>query len=265
MAFDFHADKQRYFQNQVKNSKDYIVPFVAAILNDRPQGRILEIGSAEGGVLKAFTDKGFNCTGVELVESRVVDAEVFMAEELASSKVRFVCRNIYDIDLQRDMGGAFDLIILKDVIEHIFDQEKLLGKLKEFLTPGGQIFFGFPPWYMPFGGHQQICKNKMLSLLPYYHLLPAFAYKALLQLFGEHEATVKELLEIKETGISIERFERIAKSQGYKVVAKTHFLINPIYELKFGLKPRKQFGLIKQIPFIRNFFTTCVYYSIAVR
>jgi hypothetical protein len=71
-----------------------------------------------------------------------------------------------------------------------------------------------------------------------------------------------ELLEIKETGISIERFEKITKNAGYKIVDKIHYLINPIYIYKFGLRPRKQAKLISAIPYVRDYFTTCVYYLI---
>jgi 2-polyprenyl-3-methyl-5-hydroxy-6-metoxy-1,4-benzoquinol methylase len=62
--------------------------------------------------------------------------------------------------------------LLKDVIEHIHDQPKLIAWMKSYLAPNGTIFFGFPPWQMPFGGHQQLCRNKVLAKLPYYHLLP---------------------------------------------------------------------------------------------
>jgi hypothetical protein len=68
------------------------------------------------------------------------------------------------------------------------------------------------------------------------------------------------MVEIKETGISIERFERILKKTGYKILLQKHWLINPVYEYKFGWKPRKQFSWIQSIPFVRNFFTTAVYY-----
>ena len=115
---------------------------------------------------------------------------------------------------------------------------------------------------MPFGGHQQICKGKWLSKIPYYHLLPTPVYKWLLKSNGENW---EEMLEIKETGISIERFERICKAKGYNLINQTHFLINPIYEYKFGWKPKEQFGLVKALPFVRNFFTTCVYYLIQAK
>ena len=55
---------------------------------------------------------------------------------------------------------------------------------------------------------------------------------------------------------------KIIKNSGLKVLNKQHYLINPIYKYKFGLQPRKQLGFITQIPFLRNFVTTCVYYTV---
>ena len=55
-----------------------------------------------------------------------------------------------------------------------------LTTLKILLKDKGQIFFGFPPWYMPFGGHQQVAHKKWTSKLPYYHILPMPIYKAIL-------------------------------------------------------------------------------------
>jgi len=115
---------------------------------------------------------------------------------------------------------------------------------------------------MPFGGHQQICKHKIASKLPFYHLLPKPIYKGVLQSFGEPEGVVKELLEIKDTGISIERFEKILQKENFTVHNRQFFLINPIYEYKFNLKPRKQQSLLASIPYFRNYYSTCAYYLI---
>ena len=134
-----------------------------------------------------------------------------------------------------------------------------MSYVKKFLSPNGKIFFGFPPWQMPFGGHQQICRSKIASKLPYYHLFPKPIYTGLLKMFGENEVTIRNLVEIKETGISIDRFERILKKENYKVDEKREFLINPNYEVKFNLTPRKQFSLISAIPYFKNFVTTCCY------
>lgn len=256
--FEFHADRKRYFDIQVMNAEKYVLPFIEERFPVKPGMRILEIGCGEGGVLKAFINRGCTGVGVELDASRVDNAMNYLPEDITAGRLRFVLKDIYNVDIEPDFGGRFDIILLKDVIEHIHDQPKLIGWMKQFLNPGGIIFFGFPPWYMPFGGHQQICKSG-LSRLPYIHLLPAGMYKWILRKGGEN---VEEMMEIRETGISIERFEKICREQGYKIPYCRHYLLNPIYEWKFGWKPRKQYGLIKAIPFFRNFLTTCVYYII---
>ena len=256
--FEFHADRKRYFDIQVINAEKYVIPFIEEKFPVKPGMRVLEIGCGEGGVLKAFINKGCEGVGVELDTPRIEDALKFLPDDVAAGRIRFVAKDIYLVDIEKEFSGRFDIIVLKDVIEHIHDQPKLIGWMKNFLNPGGIVFFGFPPWYMPFGGHQQMCRSKV-SKLPYIHLLPRGIYRWILQ---KKKEPVDALMEIRDTGISIERFEKICKKEGYIFLHKRHYLLNPIYEWKFGWKPRKQAALIKAIPFFRNFLTTCVYYII---
>ena len=256
--FDFHKDRKRYFDIQVLNTEKYVLPFIEEKFPIHTGMRVLEIGCGEGGVLKAFIDRGCRGVGVELDEPRLIHAREWLEEEISAGKIKFLSKNIYDTDVA-ELGGAFDLIILKDVIEHIHDQPKLMNYMHSFLKEKGTIFFGFPPWQMPYGGHQQICKGKWLSKIPWYHLLPAPLYKWILKSNGENW---QEMMEIKETGISIEDFEKTVRRTGYTILNNTHYLINPIYEYKFGRKAKEQFSFIKAIPWLRNFFTTCVYYLI---
>lgn len=265
MAFEFHTDWDTYFNQQYENSKNYVLTFISEHKAIDANTKVMEIGCGEGGVLKAFTELGCQVVGVDLSPERVKKAEQYMQSYVDAGLARFIAKNIYDVDFEKDFANQFDVIILKDSIEHIPEQEKIIAQLKKYLAKQGVIFFGFPPWYMPFGGHQQICKNKWLSKLPYYHLLPKSLYKGILTLAGESEAAITELLEIKDTGISIERFERIVKNTGYEIKAKKHYLINPIYKYKFKLEPRLQLPIVRDVPFLRNFVTTCVYYLISIK
>src|SRR5690606_1488845 len=97
---------------------------------------------------------------------------------------------------------TFDIIMMRDVIEHIPDQEDFMVFVKKFLKDDGIIFFGFPPWQMPFGGHQQISSVKWIRRAPYLHLLPMGIYTALLKKSGETEENINEFTDIKKTGIS---------------------------------------------------------------
>jgi SAM-dependent methyltransferase len=257
-----HLDDKVRFDQQVDNSLSYVVPFIEKTKPLTAGTTVFEVGTAEGGVLLPFIERGCKCLGVDLMQERIDLANQFLEKEVASGKIELICQNIYDESFLNRFKNAFDIIILKDVIEHVPEQEKFVPYLKNFLKPGGQIFFGFPPWYMPFGGHQQVARKKWASVLPWYHVLPRFMYVGMLKMAGEHPAIIKELLEVKDTQITIERFERIVKASGMKVLNKQHYLINPIYKYKFGLKPRKQFAPLTWIPYFRDFVTTCVYYTI---
>ena len=265
MALKQHKDDQARFDQQVDNSRSYVLPFISETKPLTTGVNVLEIGCGEGGVLLPFAEKGCYCVGVDLNPIRIDIANDFLNAEVAKGKMQFICQNVYDQDFREKFKGFFDLIILKDAIEHIPDQEKFIPYLKNFLKQDGQIYFGFPPWYMPFGGHQQVFQNKIASVLPYYHILPKPVYKGMLQMFGESKPVIDELLEIKDTQITIERFEQIVKQSGLSILNKQHYLINPIYKYKFGLQPRKQSSLISAVPFVRNFLTTCVYYTVGAK
>jgi SAM-dependent methyltransferase len=261
--FEFHKDKATYFEYQYLTARDHILPFIAQVKPANEIGTVLEIGCGEAGVLKAFLELGCRCVGIELSQHRTMLALKMHAEAVAKGQISFINRDIYEIDPEIDMPFKFDLIILKDVIEHIPDQERFIPFLRHFLHPGGVVFFGFPPWQMPFGGHQQVCTSRVLGRLPYFHLLPRKAYAGILKLFGESKMTQQGLLEIHDTGISIERFERCVRIAGMQVARRKLWLLNPIYKFKFGRGPYKQWGIIASIPWLRNFLTTAAYYVVA--
>lgn len=256
-----HKDRKQYFDEQVYTTEKYVIPFVNEFMPITKEMSILEIGCGEGGNMKPFLDMGCQVVGIDLNEGQIENAKVYFAEHPNVANLKLILRDIYK--MKPNELGEFDLIIMRDVIEHIPNQEKFMGYVKQFLKPTGKFFLGFPPWYMPFGGHQQIMYHKYFSKLPYYHLLPMPLYKGVLNLVEKSEKIRNELVEIKETGISIERFRRIVKTENYKVDKEVMYLFNPNYDIKFGLDPKEQIGIVKAIPFFRNFLTTCCYYLIS--
>ena len=262
MSLKQHTSRSERFRQQYLNSQDFLIPFVEEVMPIDSSMKIMEIGAAEGGVLKAFTDRGCWVFGVDLNPKRIEVAKEMMAEEVEAGKADFLAKNVYDEAFSAAWAGKFDIILLKDTIEHIPAQEEFIPHIKRFLKPGGKIFFGFPPWRMPFGGHQQICRHKFLSKLPYYHLLPKALYQAILKAGKEPEKVVTELQEIKDTGISLARFERIVKANGLQIANKRLYLFNPIYRFKFNLKPREQYKLLGSIPYFRDFVTTAGWYIV---
>jgi SAM-dependent methyltransferase len=254
-----HNNKEQYFNEQGLTSEKFVVPFISDLVKIDTETSVLEIGCAEAGNLKPFVNLGCKATGIDISCTRIELAKKFYETHPNKNNLTLLCEDIYKVKPDK----TYDLIIMRDVIEHIPNQEIFLGFVKNFLKTDGKFFLAFPPWQNPFGGHQQICKSKILSVLPWIHLLPRPLYKLVLKFFGESDETITALFEIKDTGITVERFEKILKRENYKIQKRVFWFINPNYQTKFGLKPRKQASIISLIPWVRNFFTTAMYYVIS--
>jgi len=131
------------------------------------------------------------------------------------------------------------------------------------LKPSGVVFFSFPPWMNPFGGHQQVLRNKILSKTPYIHLLPDFIYLNLVWLL--QPSGINFVKDIKTTRITIEEFELLVKKYNFRVTKSTLYFIAPMYKHKFGLETRRLNKMLGKIPWFRNFVTTSADYIISFR
>ena len=255
-----HTNRHKYFEEQSTTISKHVIPFLSQVLKVDSSISVLEIGCGEGGNMKPFLDMG--CTrllGVDMSAEKIENAKAYFANHPNNKNIEFITSDIYDVD----NIGQFDIIMTRDVLEHIHGQERFMEYVKRFLKPGGKFFLGFPPWYNPFGGHQQMCESKVLSKLPFFHIFPKAIYGSILKAFGESDPKIEALMEIKDTGITIERFEKILKKTGYKKDKVLYYFINPNYEAKFGMKPREQWDVVSAIPYLRNFLITTSYYLVS--
>lgn len=249
---DRHINRKINFEEQAYTTLKYVIPFIEQQRKIKKGLRILEIGCGEAGNLKPFLEKGCICVGVDLSESKIESGRQLYAKHYFIKNLTLVTENIYNWNNQE----LFDIVIMRDVLEHIHNHQNFFTYSNRFLKNDGVFFIGFAPWQSPFGGHQQICKNKILSRLPYFHLLPNKLYFSLIK--NTNETKINELIEIKETRISIEKYLKLIKKSDYSILKRSYFLINPNYKIKFGLKPTKQF--LYFIPWIRNFIITAGYF-----
>lgn len=254
-----HKNRLLYFNEQVYTTEKYVIPFIERQHEVSASCRVLEIGCGEGGNLKPFLDRGCECTGVDLNKKQIENAHTFFAGHPHLDRLTLIADDIYNFD---PADHQYDIIMLRDVIEHIHDQERFMKILPQYMKPHGVVFLAFPPWYMPFGGHQQICESR-LSKTPFIHILPAACYAAMLRMGHETDSRIADLLEIKETGITIERFERILRTESYRTLERELYFINPNYEIKFRLRPRLTLPILRSLPYLRDFYTTAAYYLIA--
>lgn len=251
-----HTDRYRYFREEAATTEKYFIPYLSEFM-DVGDISVLEVGCGEGGNLLPFARRGCRVVGVDLSEQRVRQAESFFSRECAAGT--FVCD---DVMHYRGDGRLFDLIVCHDVVEHIHEKGKMLLALKRLLAPGGRLFVAFPAWQMPFGGHQQIARSWVVSHLPFVHLLPELAFCLMLRLFGEDASKINELIGIRRTRCTVEMFEREAAYAGYTVYDRRLWLVNPHYEVKFGLRPIRLCRQLSALPYVRNFMASSCFYVV---
>lgn len=248
-------NRQKYFEELAHTSEKYYLPYIQQYKKIVPSMRVLEIGCGDGGNLVPFAKRGCAVMGVDLSPSRIeVAKNCFASLELQGD---FVAADIFTV---KELERQFDLIICHDVLEHIFDKSQFIENLKKYVKPGGMVFMSFPAWQMPFGGHQQICHSRVLSHLPWIHLLPRAVYRGMLRMAGESDGIVTELMNIKTTRCPIEKFQTLIRKNKMQVMDRHFYFINPHYEIKFNLKPRDLSPLIGNIKWVRNFFATSCFY-----
>jgi 2-polyprenyl-3-methyl-5-hydroxy-6-metoxy-1,4-benzoquinol methylase len=126
-----HKNRFQYFNEQKESTKKYVLPYIQKHFSLLPGSRVLEVGCGEGGNLYPFLEMGCECYGVELSEFNYNNALHFYAENPLKEHLHFLHKNIYDVEPE-DIGGTFDVVFLRDVIEHIPNQEMFMRHLKKF-------------------------------------------------------------------------------------------------------------------------------------
>ena len=254
-----HINRRQYFEEQAATSRKYYLKETDYFVKLRSGIRVLEVGCGEGGNLLPYAKAGCLVTGMDLDPTRIRQANSFFKEH--GMPGTFICGDFLEAEQPVSEDGRYDIVLVHDVIEHInqLDKPNFLMQIRHFMRTNSIAFFGFPAWQMPFGGHQQIAKG-FVSRVPFIHLLPENIYAKLLRISGESEQCVSELLSIKHTQVTIELFERLCAETGMLVAKRTLLFVNPHYEQKFGLYPRRLWKWVAALACARNYITTSAFY-----
>lgn len=108
--------------------------YLSLIRGSIQKPKILDIGCAEGRLLKSFLEYGCQCWGIEhpvYPSHRFIDPDriVYMQGDLLS------------VDLPE---GAFDLILMWHVLEHMDDPGAVMSRLCRLLSPEGFMILAVP-------------------------------------------------------------------------------------------------------------------------
>lgn len=193
---------------------------------------ILEIGTAEGGLLKYFYKKGLNCYGVEINPVRFsYSQQLFERNE----EIDFYLGDITSDEILKHFESIkFDIIVLRDVIEHIQEKSKVVGIIKDLLNEGGIVFLSFPSNNSPFAGHQQT-SGKKIAKIPYFHKLPDSIYIKTLKILGVKDSKIKYLISTKHNVVNKKKLLEYFHHSGMKLIFDKDYFIRPEWKFRFGL------------------------------
>jgi SAM-dependent methyltransferase len=98
-----------------------------------PGGRLLEIGSASGGRLRALRALGWSdLTGIEMVDAAASAARAG-GFDVRTGPAETVMASMPD--------ASFDTVIASFVLEHLFDPFHVMREIARVLKPGGELLF----------------------------------------------------------------------------------------------------------------------------
>lgn len=239
---------KHYWGYQYRLAKEVLVPYLRQQNVFKPGDRVAEIGCAEAGVLMAFAEAGARDVLGTDIELHRLDAGSEIASQL-HIPLTLSSHNVLLDALRPEWQQAFDLVILRDVIEHLDDTELALKNVQRLLKPGGFLFIEFPPYNSPFGGHQHLLRNTM-GKFPYTHLLPEPLFTKMTA-SGWHEVDIKEVRRLAKIRLMPKSFKVAAKAAGYTICHEQYYLLRPVFKMKFGL-PTIPLTAIKWIPGVKE-------------
>ena len=108
--------------------------YLALVPKNVRKPRVLDVGCAEGRLLKAFYEKGCECWGVE--HSEYPDGRFLLHD-----RIRYLKGDIGGLDLPRE---GFDLIFLWHVLEHLNEPDRAMKMAYEACSAEGTIILAVP-------------------------------------------------------------------------------------------------------------------------
>jgi SAM-dependent methyltransferase len=251
--------KLAYWRYQYRLGKEYLIPLLHEWGFSTRDILVIDLGCAEAGILCAFAEEGAKGIGLEISHSRLVFARHY-ANPRHLQKLRLIAADIFHPALSQKTPRA-DLLLLRDVFEHLPDKEYALRSFHNLLGESSKLLITFPPFYAPFGGHQQLLTS-FLGKLPYFHIVPAFLWQIFrwwIIRYDKNPGILPELERIRHFRTTIGGFKKIIQENGFRIVRSAFYISRPSYKLRFGWPIIRANGL-GRIPFVREFLISGAFF-----
>ncbi len=253
---DWEAHYRRY---QATLADNYLIPALAGWNVEFDGRKILEVGCGNGGCGAAFVNKGCRVVMMDIDERLVAVARDFNSRENVAADV--YAGDIFDANSSFFEHAPFDIVMFRDVIEHLDRPVEALAIVREKLSEDGRVFVVFPPYYSPFGAHQQILPRKKFLFVPYnklpfIQLLPKGLF---LSMAAGTDPASREVARLSDIRLTLSKFEKCVAEAGLRIEHSRMYLSRPSFALRYGI-PVIDASILGKIPFVNELFVTAGYY-----
>lgn len=255
---DFPDWTTYYWTYQYVLASEYLRPCLEDWGVWRAGMRILDVGCGDAGATCALAEAGASVEGLDLEPRRLT-----MARERAGARGLSLKLEVADITDPRTLGpfdGPYDLVLFRDVLEHIPDVDAALSESRARLAPGGGIVVIYPPYWSVYGGHQQTLRlDRRLGLpwarLPFVHWLGLGVWGALARAGRVGQDEWSDIETVRRATLTIGGLRRRARDHGLQVHGTRRYLLRPTYRLRYGT-PVIGAGWLGAVPGLREVLVT---------
>lgn len=227
-----YSDYESYFDYEFDLGRHVVASSLKEFGVDLNAKSVLDIGCGEGGVLHGLAEKHeFTALGVDYDEGMIGKCK-------PTSNMEFIEADFLDYEADR----TYDVVILRDVLEHCGQLLAFLNKIREVMHQDSVVYVTYAPYLGPFGGHQQNGSG-FFSNLPFIHYAPESLFLKLISPKGnwykEKESLIKDFHSVRQTFLTTGLFRRSCQQSDLKIENTRAFIVRPDYRFKFGLRPVK--------------------------
>jgi SAM-dependent methyltransferase len=229
-GMDLHPRTIRNVRMQYRLAEHTLIPWLEQLgtLPDHPS--VCEIGCAEGGVLAAFVDRGaVNALGTD-IQAPLLDLVSRPVWTSLGYEITFTHHDVIYDEVPESWRNAFDVVLLRDVIEHLDDAGIALKNIARLLKPGGVVVVTFPPYTSAFGGHQQLLGTAVGSL-PFVHMLPWPLFRRIIK--AGDPVNHEELERLHTIRCSAEKVADASRRAGLTILDERYFALRPVFRWKY--------------------------------
>lgn len=132
----YAVSPDEYFRHHTSDDQDEYAGLLLRQLGEMglAKGRLLDVGAGKGEFLRAARLDGWEAVGVE------------PSPTFAEHAARYSGAEVRREPLERCgfPGGHFDAVVLKAVLEHLFNPDEIVREIARILRPGGALFVDVP-------------------------------------------------------------------------------------------------------------------------